>query len=273
VALGKADPTDAARGVSSALEIVRGYIMKRLAGAAVATVTLAALFAGTASAQEGAPGFEIKEELAEVKAEGPGFETKLSPDDLRVEIDDERFGIPEAGFPIQRSQTDLGPFANNLRPFVCENGTYRLISGIFEVTQRASSTEPRPLPYTPAFARAFPRIITFVGTLDAVVTHESGEQFRLLMTDLAHEVMTPESFASTAPIHAFIVDSEGLVRDRASLVGRVNIDRTTGAAVHQIVDSGTCHQRANLNLGPGTNEATVFGPFFVLPFNTTVVMP
>jgi hypothetical protein len=37
------------------------------------------------------------------------------------------------------------------------------------------------------------------------------------------------------------------------------------------VDRGTCHQRANLNLGPGTDQATVFGPFFVLPFNTTVV--
>jgi hypothetical protein len=36
--------------------------------------------------------------------------------------------------------------------------------------------------------------------------------------------------------------------------------------------SGTCHQTANLNLGPGADRATVFGPFFVLPFNTTVVM-
>jgi hypothetical protein len=41
--------------------------------------------------------------------------------------------------------------------------------------------------------------------------------------------------------------------------------------VHRIVDSGTCHQTANLNLGPGTDRATVFGQFFVLPFNTTVV--
>ena len=245
--------------------------MKRLAGVAVATITLAALFAGTASAQEGAPGFEVKEEPAELKAEGPGFEVKLSPDELRVEIDDESFGIPEGGFPIQRSQTDLGPLGDVLRPFVCENGTYRIASGIFDVTQRASSTEPRPLPYTPAFGRAFPRIITFVGTLDAVVTNQAGERFRLLLTDLAHEVMTPDSFASTNPIHAFIVDSEGLVRDRAALVGRVNIDRTTGEAVHQIADSGTCHQTANLNLGPDTDQATVFGPFFVLPFNTTVV--
>jgi hypothetical protein len=243
---------------------VRG-VHQRLAGVAVATVTLAALFAGTASAQEGAPGFEIKEEAAEVKAEGPGFEIKLSPEDLRVEIDDESFGIPEAGFPIRRSQIDLGPLGSVLRPFVCENGTYRIVSGIFDVTQRASSTELRPLPYTPEFAVPFPNIIMFVGTLDAVVTNQAGEQFRLLLTDLAHEVMTPDSSASTAPIHAFIVDSEGLVRDRASLVGRVNIDRTTGEAVHQIVDSGTCHQTANLNLGPGTDQATVFGPFIVLP--------
>ena len=247
--------------------------MKRLAGVVVVAVTLAALSAGPASAQEGAPGFELKENPALVKADGPGFRVKLNKQDVRVRIDDERFGIPEAGFPIERTQTDLGPLGNILRPFVCENGTYRIVSGIFEVTERASSTEPRPLPYTPAFALAFPTIITFVGTLDAVVTNESGEQLRLLMTDLAHEVMTPESFASTAPIHAFIVDSEGRVRDRASLVGRVNIDRTTGEAVHQIVDRGTCHQTANLGLGPGTNQATVFGPFFVLPFNTTVVMP
>jgi hypothetical protein len=245
--------------------------MKRLVVVVVAVA--AGLFGATASAQEGAPGFEITERPARVKTEGPGFETKLSPDQLKVEIDEESFGIPEAGFPIQRSQTDFGPLGNVLRPFVCENGTYRIVSGIFDVTQRASSTELRPLPYTPAFALRFPNIITFVGTLDAVVTNESGEQFRLLLTDLAHEVMTPDSFASTAPIHAFVVDAEGRVRDRASLVGRVNIDRTTGEAEHQIVDRGTCHQTANLNLGPGTDQATVFGPFFVLPFNTTVVRP
>lgn len=247
--------------------------MKRLAGVVVATVTLAALFAGSASAQEGAPGFEIKERAERVKAEGPGFEVKLAPDQLKVEIDDTSFGIPEAGFPILRSRTDLGAIGNLLRPFVCENGTYRIVSGFFNVTQRASSTGLRPLPYTPAFDLRFPNIITFVGTMDAVVTNEAGEQFRLLLTDLAHEVLTPESFASTAPVHAFIVDSEGVVRDHAALVGRVNIDVTTGEALHQIIDSGTCHQTADLALGPGTDQATVFGPFFVLPFNTTVVMP
>ena len=244
--------------------------MKRLAAVAVVGVTLAALSAGSAYAQEGSPGFEVKEEPAEVKAEGPGFETKLSPDELIVEIDDEEFGFPEAGFPVVRDATDFGPLGGVLRPFVCENGTYRIVSGIFETTARGSSTEPRPAPYPPAFGNAFPEIFTFVGTLDAVVTNEEGEEFRLRMTDLAHEVMTPDSFSSTNPIHAFIVDSEGVVVDRASLVGRVNIDRTTGEAVHQIVDAGTCHQTATVG---GIAGVTVFGPFFVLPFNTTVVTP
>ena len=62
---------------------------KRLARVAVVAATITALSAGAAPAQEGAPGFEIKDELAEVKAEGPGFGTKLSPDGLRVEISDE----------------------------------------------------------------------------------------------------------------------------------------------------------------------------------------
>lgn len=246
--------------------------MRKLAWIAAIAVALTAVFAGAASAQRGAPDFDIKENRARVKADGPGFRVKLNKRDIRVRIKEERFGIPEAGFPIVEQQTDFGPIAGGLRPFVCENGTYRLVSGIFEVTRRASSTEPRPLPYTPAFAQPFPEIFTFVGTLDAVVVDESGEQLRLLMTDLAHEVITPGSFASTAPIHAFIVDAAGRVRDRASLTGRVNIDRTTGEAVHRIVDRGTCHQMADLGLGPGTDQATVFGPFFVLPFNTTVVM-
>jgi hypothetical protein len=247
--------------------------MKGFVGIVVIAVMFIMLSVGTASAQRGAPGFDIKENRERVKAKGPGFKVKMTKRELRVRIDDARFGIPEAGFPILRSETDFGPLGQVLRPFVCENGTYRIVSGIFRVTQRGSSTERRPLPYTPAFATSFPRIITFVGTLDAVVTNQDGEQFRLLATDLAHEVMTPRSFSSTAPVHAFIVDANGRVRDRAALTGRVNIDRTTGEAVHRIVDRGTCHQTANVGFGPGTEAATVFGPFFVLPFNTTVVMP
>jgi len=246
--------------------------VKRIAGIAVAAATLAALFAVPASAQQGAPTLQVKENRARVKVDGPGFKVKVTKHAIKTHINEERFGIPEAGFPIVESQSDLGA-APGLRPFECENGTYQLTEGIFETTVRGSSTEPRPLPYTPAFNAAFPQILTFVGTLDGVVTNEEGEELRVLISDLAHEVLTPDAFASTNPIHAFFVDSEGRVRDRASLVGQVNIDRTTGEAVHQIVDRGTCHQTANLNLGPGTDQATVFGPFFVLPFNTTVVMP
>lgn len=238
--------------------------MKRFVGV---VVVLMLLPVGSAAAQEGAPDLRVKENPALVKAKGPGFKVKLTKHDLTTQIDDAEFGIPEAGFDIVRAQTNL---PTTVRPFVCENGTYRVVSGVFETTQRSSSTEVRPLPYPPAFANGFPTIITFVGTLDAVVVNESGEQFRLMMSDLAHEVMTPTSFSSTAPVHAFIVDSEGNVRDRASLVGRVNIDRTTGEAVHNIVDAGTCHQTATLLGQPGV---TVFGPFFVLPFPTTVITP
>jgi hypothetical protein len=247
-------------------------VLKRLVGVAVVAATLTVLPAGTAAAYLGAPDFHIFETPFFVKADGPGFEVKLTKRDLTTEIDDARFGIPEAGFPIQRADQDLGPFGPNLRPFECENGTYRLVSGIFRTTERASSEEDRPLPYTPAFNTRFPEIFTFVGTLDAVVTDESGEELRMMMSDLAHEVLTDRWFSSTNPIHAYFVDADGRVRDRASLVGRVNIDRDTGQAVHKIVDRGTCHQTANVNFGPGTDRATVFGPFFVLPFNTTVVM-
>jgi len=50
-------------------------------------------------------------------------------------------------------------------------------SGSFDVTERASSTDLRPLPYTPEFAERFPNVITFVGTLDAVVTNEPVSSF------------------------------------------------------------------------------------------------
>jgi hypothetical protein len=229
----------------------------------VAALTL--LPAGTAAAQEGAPGLGVQESPSHMKATGPGFTVKLRPHGLKVAIDDERFGIPEAGFPIERASQAL---PTTVRPFVCENGTYRVVSGTFETVERASATALRPPPYPAAFGNAFPDIFTFVGTLDAVVQNEAGERFRLLMSDLAHEVITPTSFSATTPIHAFIVNADGEIVDRASLVGRVDVDRTTGAATHSIVDAGTCHQTATLLGQPGV---TVFGPFFVLPFPTTVV--
>jgi hypothetical protein len=156
--------------------------VKRFVGVVIALILPPA---GTAAAQEGAPDLDIKENPARVKADGPGFTVKLSKQDLKVRIDDERFGIPEAGFDVERNQQDLGPIGQNLRPFVCENGTYRVVSGIFDTTERSSSTELRPLPYPPAFGNAFPTIITFVGTLDAVLTNANGERLRLLMSDLA----------------------------------------------------------------------------------------
>ena len=160
--------------------------MKRIVGLIVAMTLLPA---AAAAAQEGAPDLGVKESPARVKATGPGFTVKLRAHGLKVAIDDERFGIPEAGFEIQRATQALPP---TVRPFVCENGTYRVVSGTFETVERASATALRPPPYPAAFGNAFPDIITFVGTLDAVVVNEAGEQFRLLMSDLAHEVITPD---------------------------------------------------------------------------------
>jgi hypothetical protein len=244
--------------------------MKRFGGVVVVAVLLAVLPAGSASAYLGAPDFHIIELPGFVKADGPGFDVKLTKNGIETHIDDERFGIPEAGFPIQRVTQNFGPNPNR-RPFICDNGTYRIVAATFSITQRASTPEDRPAPYTPQFNTAFPNVFTFVGVFEGTVTNESGEQFRLYMSDLAHEVMGERWFSSTNPIHAYFVDANGKVRDRASLVGRVNIDKRTGKAYHWILDSGTCHQTANLGLGTGTDQATVFGPFFVLPFNTSVV--
>jgi hypothetical protein len=242
--------------------------VKRLAQAAALAVVALALSAGSAQAQRGAPDFHIVDNKLFVYADGPGFNVLMTKHGIRTRINEARFGIPSAGFPIAR---DTVAIPTGVRPFACENGTYSVVSATFTTTERGSSTEPRPLPYTPAFATRFPEIITFVGIIEGTVQNVSGEQFKLYSTDLAHEVLTDRSFSSTNPIHAYIVDSRGRVRDHASLVGRVNIDRATGEAKHNIVDRGTCHQTANLNLGPGTDMATVFGPFFVLPFNTRVV--
>jgi hypothetical protein len=247
--------------------------VKRLVGIAVAALMLTAM-TGTASAQRGAPDMKLKENQSRLKVDGPGFRVKLTKHAIDVRIDDATFGIPEAGFPIVRTTSTIPVAATNTRPFRCDNGTYRFVApASFVVTRRDTGVGPRPLPYTPAFNNnpSFRNLVTFVGTLDTIVQNEQGEQFRLLMTDIAHEVMTPTSFSSTAPIHAYFVDEQGRVRDYASLTGLVNIDRTTGEARHKIINRGTCNQQFNLNLGPGTDQSTIFGPFFVLPFNTTVV--
>ena len=206
--------------------------MKRFVGLVIA---LSLVPAGTAAAHWERGALDIKENRAQVKVDGPGFDVKLTKHGVRADIDDERFGIPEAGYPIVRNAQALPP---TVTPFQCENGTYRVVSGTFTTVTRASAPGPRPAPYPASFGTGFPNIFTFVGTLDAVVTNEAGEQLRLFMSDLAHEVKTANRFASINPIHAFIVDE------------------------------GTCHQTATRYGQPGV---TVFGPFFVLPFPSTVI--
>lgn len=237
--------------------------MKRFVGLVVA---LTLVPAGTAGATGiGKSNLKIIDNPLFVAVDGPGFKVGMTKHGVHSYIDEQRFGIEEAGYPIVRNTQQVSPA---LRQIVCENGTYRLQSGAFNTVTRASAPGPRPLPYPPSFGTGFPNIFTFVGTLDAVATNEAGEQFRVLMSDLAHETQDAQYFRSTNPIHAFIVDANGRVRDRASLVGEVKINRQTGEAKHYIIDEGTCHQSATFAGQPGV---TVFGQFFVLPFPSTVI--
>lgn len=238
--------------------------MKRFVGLVVA---LSLVPAGTAGATGwGSNDLKVVDNPLFTLAKGPGFTVGLTQFGLYTQIDEDRFGIPEAGYPIVRSEQTL-PIA--VPAIQCENGTYRLAApATFNTVTRGSATAPRPAPYPPTFGTGFPNIFTFVGTLDTTVVNATGETFRLMMSDLAHEELTEKRFSSVNPIHASIVDSSGRVRDRASLVGRVTVDVRTGEARHQIIDEGTCHQTATRF---GTPGVTVFGPFFVLPFPTTVV--
>jgi hypothetical protein len=74
--------------------------VKRIAGFAVVAAILTAIFAVPASAQQGTPGIEVKENSARVKADGPGFTVKVTKHAIKTHINEERFGIPEAGYPI-----------------------------------------------------------------------------------------------------------------------------------------------------------------------------
>lgn len=238
--------------------------MKRLLGLVIA---LTLVPAGTAGATGwGSNDLHVVDNPWFMVAKGPGFAVGLTQFGLHTHIDENRFGVPEAGYPIVRSTQTLPV---NFPAIQCENGTYRLAApSAFNTVTRASAPGPRPAPYPPTFGTGFPNIFTFVGTLDTTVVNESGEQLRLYMSDLAHEEKTDKRFTSVNPIHAYIVDAEGRVRDRASLVGRVSVDLRTGEARHQIVDEGTCHQTATRF---GTPGVTVFGGFFVLPFPSTVI--
>ncbi|MBE2316549.1 hypothetical protein DVA67_011220 [Solirubrobacter sp. CPCC 204708] len=236
--------------------------MKRLLGLVVA---LSLLPVGTAAATGGRSDMRIVDNRLFTVVDGPGFVVGLTQFGLYTHIDDRRFGIPSAGYDIVRDEQTL---PTTVPAIQCDNGTYTLAApAAFKRVIRNSAPGPRPAPYPAAFG--FPFIFTFVGTLDAEVVNQNGERFRLLMSDLAHEELDPgRSFTSTNPIHAYIVDARGRVRDRASLVGRVSVDLRTGQAKHNIVDEGTCHQTATRFGQPGV---TVFGPFFVLPFPTTVI--
>ncbi|MEV5894340.1 hypothetical protein [Nonomuraea fuscirosea] len=241
---------------------------------ALLTALAVTLSPGTAAAhgQPGAPGLTIKESRFQVRAIGPGFVLKLTPRGLDVRVDEDRFGDPATGNPIVRQTIDLTGLT--LRPFECRNGTYTIRTGTFKRTWRVSQTAVRPQPYPAGFATGAPGIFTpFLGELDGTATDAGGATVRFLISDLVQEVLTPRSFAATAPIHGFFVDERGRVRDRISLIGRFNSGPDGGNAVYGIEDRGTCRQLADLPYGPGSEGAVVTGPLFVLPFSAPVTVP
>jgi hypothetical protein len=247
-------------------------LVTRFAAAASVALAFGLLSAPAAVAQDGAPGMKIKENGSRVKVTGPGFVVRLSKNRLDVRIDEEEFGDPGAGYPIQRQTIDLG--GRTLTPFQCRNGTYTIKTGTFERTFRFSSSELRPPPYPPGFATGFPGILTpFVGVLRGTVTDANGQTLQFLISDLAQEVLTADGFSATAPIHGVFIDQHGRVRDRISLVGRFNSGRNGENAVYSIEDRGTCRQTADLPYGPGSAGSVVTGPLFVFPFRAPVTVP
>ena len=217
---------------------------------------------------------DIDESRSQVKVDGPGFKVKLTKDALTTQIDDARFGFPQSRRPDRARRADRAVADRPPRTCARTAPTGRPRTGgasSARWTRVFTTTASRPVPpYARQFNTLFGNPFTFVGTLDATVVNEQGERFRLMMSDLANEVLVlGRLFISTNPIHAYFVDAKGKIRDRASLVGRVVVDKKTGHSLHYVVDRGTCHQRAALSFG-GDN-AVVFGPFFVLPFNTTVI--
>ncbi|MFB4314560.1 hypothetical protein [Actinomadura sp. 21ATH] len=226
-------------------------------------VSLVGLVPAPASA--GGGGIVVRESKGRVTATGAGFTLKLTRHGIRTAIDEDRFGDPGTGNPVQRQVIDLAGAA--LRPFECANGTYTITGGTFERTFRISVFERRPAPYPAGFATAFPGLLTpFVGVLDGTVTDGRGETLRFLISDLVHE-SAAGGFSSAAPIHGFFVDGKGRIRDRISLTGRYRNGR------YWIEDRGTCRQTADLPYGPGSENAVVTGPLFVFPFSAPVVRP
>jgi hypothetical protein len=228
----------------------------------------ALLSAIPAAAQEGAPGLEVKENHARVTVTGPGIRAHLNKHRLDVRIDEDAFGDPSGGFPVERvTQEFTGP---DLRPFECQNGTYAIESATFDQTLRVSSTEPRPLPYTEEFNDALPGILTFVGELRGTATDAEGDTVRLVVSDIVEEVAAEDGFASTVAIHGYFVDEDKRVRDRISLIGLINVGPDGEDASYLIEDRGTCRQVDDLDFGPGSADAVVTGPLFVLPFSAPV---
>ena len=205
--------------------------MKRFVGVAALVVSLAVLPAGTASAYLGAPNLHIFELPASfVKADGPGFDVKLTRNGLGVEINDEKFGIPEAGFPIERVTQNFGPNPTGARSSAT---TARTGSCRRRSTSRTRASQPpevdRPAPYSAAVQHRLPEHLH-------VRRHLRGAPSRTRPASSSRStcrISRTRSWATTcSPRRTRSTRTSSIpgarIRDRASLVGRVNIDTKSG---------------------------------------------
>jgi hypothetical protein len=249
--------------------------MVRFAVAGIITLATALLMAPNASASaKEVQDVHVKESEGRIAAVGPGFKLKVTRHGISSSMVEEEFGDPATGNQIVRLSTDLA--GRVLRPFVCENGTYTITAGTFQRAYRFSSLERRPPIYPERFHTSFPGFVTpFMGEFDATVADEAGRTLRVMISDLGYEARTVDGgFRGTYPIHGFVVDQKGTIRDRISLLGRFRSGPGGVDAKYWIEDRGTCHQRADLGWGvPNTDQVVVTGPLLVLPFNAPVVIP
>ena len=157
--------------------------MKRLVRVAALAAVALGLSAGTAQAQRGAPDFHIIDNPLFVYADGPGFNVLMTKHGIHTNINDDRFGIPSAGFPIQRATQQIPAAA---RPIVCDGGTYRTVGSLtFTTTERASSTATDAAP----------------GAVHAAVQHALPEDLHLRGHGRGHrrEPRPTSSSSSTRP--------------------------------------------------------------------------
>ena len=184
---------------------------------------------------------------------------------IHTQINDERFGIPSARLPDPARHS-----SRSRRP----PGRSSATAGPTAPSGRSPSPRPSALRATAAASAALHAAVQHrASRRSSLRRHRRGDRpgpgrassSSFSSTDLAHEVITARSFSSTNPIHAFSSTRAERVREYARWSAASTSICATGEAQHKIVDRGTCHQTANLNLGPGTDRRRRLRPALRAP--------